>query len=546
MLRDISKIVGTFFWGFALMLLLPFFLAIYYEFVANPLDHPQPHSTWAFLISIVICSIVAMFFSWMGKKSSGRMFRRESLAAVVLIWVLAPAIAAMPFVFSGTLTNPIQAYFEATSGITTTGATLLSPKRFNAQGEEIPYTSIVKMELETEYVWYGTIDPVRDAEGKIIKEGIEAVSKAVLFWRSLLQWLGGLGIVVLFVAILPVLGVGGRLLFHSEMPGPMKEALTPRIKETAIVLWKIYVGLSLILFSFLLITNAELPTFDAVCITLSTISTGGFTVINGSIGAYNNTNTELVVMLFMLLGSINFALYYYSLRGKFYRFCDMELIVFLTVISLSALFVAANLVGTVNYITTGGEEGVYSVSDALRVGFFQVISAQTSSAFSVADYDQWPYPIQVLLLVLIYLGGMAGSTTGGMKMIRHIMLFRIAKDKIELLFRPETVRSVRVGNRTVNIGTVITVLCFFLTVIAMAVLGTFLLTLDGLDPETALTVITSTINNSGMGFRQAGPTDSYAFLSEFSLILTSTWMIMGRLEFFTVLVVLVPQFWKRD
>jgi len=546
MIRDISKIVGAFLWGFALMMIIPLLLAGYYEFTADSIHHPQPHSTFAFFISVIICGLAAGLFSWIGSKSSGRMFRRESLAAVVLIWLLAPAFASLPFVLSGTLSNPVQAYFEATSGITTTGASLLTPKRFNAQGEEIPYSRIVKLELETEYIWYGTVEPVRDADGKIIREGIEAVSKAVLLWRSLLQWLGGLGIIVLFVAILPALGVGGRLLFHSEMPGPIKDNLTPRIKETAIVLWKIYVGLSFFQFSLLLLTNSNLHAFDALCITFSTISTGGFTVINGSIGAYNNASTEIIVMLFMLIGSMNFALYYYSMMGKFYRFYDVELIVYLVVISVSAFFVSANLVGTVNYLTDGGKEGVYSISEALRTGFFQVISAQTSSGFAVGDYDKWSYPLQSLMLILIYVGGMAGSTAGGMKMIRYVMLFKIAKDKIELLFRPETVRSFRIGERTIDAGTAITVLCFFLTVVAMAVLGTFLLILDGMDPETSITVITSTINNSGMGFRQAGPTDSFAFLSEFGCMLTSLWMIMGRLEFFTVLVVLVPEFWKRD
>jgi len=343
MIRDISKIVGTFLWGFALMMLIPLILAGYYEYTADPFDHPQPHSTFAFFVSIVICGSAALLFSWIGSKSAGRMFRRESLAAVVMIWLLAPAFASLPFILSGTIANPVQAYFEATSGITTTGASLLTPKRFNAEGEEIPYTRTVKLELETEYVWYGTVDPIRDADGTVIREGIEAVSKAVLLWRSLLQWLGGLGIIVLFVAILPALGVGGRLLFHSEMPGPIKEGLTPRIKETAIVLWKIYVGLSLIEFSLLLLTNSNMSTFDAVCITLSTISTGGFTVVNGSIGAYNNANTEIVVMLFMMVGSINFSLYYFSIKGKFYRFYDVELIVYLVVISLSSFFVSANL-----------------------------------------------------------------------------------------------------------------------------------------------------------------------------------------------------------
>lgn len=546
MIRDISKIVGTFLWGFALVMCAPLLLALFYEFIGDPADHPQPHSTLAFALSIAVCCLAAAFFSWIGSKSSGRMFRREGLAAVVLIWLLAPAFAALPFLFSGTLSNPVQAYFETTSGITTTGASLLTPKRFNAEGEEIPYVRKVRYELVTDYVWYGTVEPVRDSDGAIIKEGIEAVSKAILFWRSFLQWLGGLGIVVLFVAILPALGVGGRLLFHSEMPGPIKESLTPRIKETAIVLWKIYVGLSLVQIALLSYTNRDLPLFDSICITLSTISTGGFTVVNGSIGAYDNAATEYVVMLFMMIGSINFSLYYFGLKGKFFRFYDVELIVYLVVVTISALFVSANLVGTVDYLTTSGESGVYSVNQALRTGFFQVISAQTSSGFAVANYDKWPYPLQMLMLILIYLGGMAGSTAGGMKMIRHIMLFRICKDKIELIFRPETVRSLRIGNRTVDTGAAITVLCFFLTEIFMAVLGTFLLTLDGNDPETAVTVITSTINNSGMGFREAGPTDSFAFLSNFGCVLTSLWMMLGRLEFFTVLVVLVPEFWKRD
>ncbi|MCB1149845.1 MAG: TrkH family potassium uptake protein, partial [Chlamydiia bacterium] len=368
----------------------------------------------------------------------------------------------------------------------------------------------------------------------------------ILFWRSFLQWLGGLGIVVLFVAILPVLGVGGKMLFHSEMPGPIKESLTPRIKETALALWKIYLGLSAVQVMLLMVTNTELDLFNAVCITLSTISTGGFTVVNGSIGAYNSSATEWVVLIFMLLGSINFSLFYFLFKGKLYRLKDIELIVYLILITVSSIYVASSLVGEPDFLTNGERGPLLTVNDAIRQGFFQVISAQTSSGFAIANYDKWPYALQSLMLILIYIGGMAGSTAGGMKMIRHIMIFRIAQDKIELMFRPETVRSFRIGNVKVDTSAAITVLVFFVTVISMAVLGTFLLTLDGMDPETALTVITSTINNSGMGFREAGPTDSFAFLSNFGLILTSLWMIMGRLEFFTILVILVPAFWKED
>jgi trk system potassium uptake protein len=546
MFREISKILGIYLFGFSLTLLLPFGLAIYYQFFADAAYHPQPHSAWAFLATIFLTALLSALFVWIGRGAKGRLYRREGLAAVVFIWLLTPVLAAVPFVLSGTLVDPVQAYFEATSGITTTGASVLTPKIYDDEGEEIPYRSVLKLVPRTEYVWYGNIEPVRDEEGNIVKEGIEAVGHAVLFWRSFLQWLGGLGIVVLFVAILPALGVGGKMLFHSEMPGPVKEGLTPRIKETASVLWKIYLGLSFLEFALLLGTNPELRIFDAACITLSCISTGGFTVVNGSIGAYNSAATEWVVTAFMIFGSINFSLYFYSLRGKFFRLYDVELIVYFIIIFVSSIFVTGYLVGSTEYLTTGGTGDVYSVSGAVRTGFFQFISAITSSGFAVADYDSWPYAVQSLMVISIYLGGMAGSTAGGMKIIRHIMLFRIVQDKIELLFRPETVRNFRIGERSVNIAAALTVLCFFVTVIAMAALGTFLLTLDGLDPQSALAVITSTINNSGMGFREAGPTASFAFLSEFGMILTSLWMIMGRLEFFTLLVVLVPAFWRES
>ncbi len=544
MFREISKILGYFLSGLTLTLFLPLCLALFYQFWSEPAHHPQPHSSLAFFYTILISAALAAIFLFFGRKSEGRLYRREGLASVFFIWMLTPAIAGLPFLFSGTLENPIQAYFEAASGITTTGASVFQAKKYNPAGKEVPYRSVIEYDLKTVYEWYGTIAPVKNAKGEVIKTGIEAVSKAVLFWRSFLQWLGGVGIVVLFVAILPALGTGGKMLFQSEMAGPVKEGLTPRIKETALALWKIYAGLTLLETALLIMTNTDLTLLDALTITFSTLSTGGFTIINGSIGGYNNANTEWVVIAFMLLGSFNFSLYYYALKGKFFRFYDIELLVFLIIVLISGIYASSFLVGTEEYLTSGKTGGIYSISAALRTGFFQTVSAQTSTGFSSANYDLWPYPIQTLMLILIFMGGMAGSTSGGIKMIRHIMLFRIGQNKVERLFRPETVRSFRVGERSIDVSAAITVLCFFLTIIALSVLGTFLLTFDGLDPETALTTITIMVNNSGLGFRQGGPTDSFAFLNNFGLIVNSLWMIMGRLEFFTILVVLVPAFWR--
>lgn len=543
----IWKILGTFLFAFALTLLLPISVAIYYEYITSTPPEPiASPATLPFLITLLVTLGFAGFFSWLGRKAKGgELYRKEGLASVVLIWLLTPAIASLPFLLTGTLERPCQAYFEATSGLTTTGASLLMAKNYDPRtGDEIPYERTVHGEIETKYSFYGTVKPIRGPHGEILLEGIEAVPRPVLLWRSFLQWLGGLGIIVLFVAILPALGIGGKVLFHAEMPGPLKETLTPRLKETAAMLWKIYLGLSAMEMLLLKITNSDMTWFDVAAVTFSTISTGGFTVRNGSIGAYHNISTEWVVIAFMVIGSINFSLYYYCLRGKLYRLYQPELITYLIILAIAGIYAATHLVGTQKILLTGEPSTIFQWSDSIRTGLFQVISAQTSTGFATTDYDKWPYVMQVMMLILIYIGGMSGSTAGGIKMMRHVMVFRLVQDKVERLFRPEMVKAFRIGERKVGQEAALTVLCFFITVLALSVLGTFLLSLDGLDPQTALTVVTSTINNSGMGFRLAGPTDSYAFLSNFGLMLTSAWMILGRLEFFAVLVMLVPAFWK--
>lgn len=543
--REIWKILGAFFLAFSLMLLIPLGLAVYYEWIT---DTPPitPPSALAFLETFGIGLAIAAILLFLGRKAHGKeLYRKEGLISVVMIWLLTPMFAALPFLLSGTLSSPVQAYFEATSGLTTTGASLLSPKIYDPDtGNEIPHVRVVRQELDTYYVFYGTVNPVRNQQGEIVLEGIEAVSKPILLWRSFLQWLGGLGIIVLFVAILPALGVGGKVLYHAEMPGPIEETLTPRLKETAAMLWKIYVGLSLLQIGLLKFFDPNLPWYDAFTVTFSTISTGGFTAKNGSISSYNSASLEWIVILFMLVGSINFSLYFYCLKRKFYRLYEPELLVYLLVLTLAGSFAIYFLQGTLLYPLNGSEPTFFGWGDSIRTGFFQVISAQTSTGFATTNYDLWPLPTQVLMLILIYVGGMSGSTAGGIKMMRHIMAFRIVQNKVELMFRPETVRSFKVGVKEVGVNAALTVLCFFLTVLAIAVLGTFFLVLSGLDPESALTVTSSTINNSGMGFREAGPTDSYAFLSTFPLIISSLTMILGRLEFFAVLVILVPAFWK--
>ncbi len=547
-IRDISKVLGAYLFFFSLILCLPFGLSLYDQFYLDPIHHPQSYCSGSFLVTIMITLTAAIFLYSYGKGGHGRLFRREGILAVVLVWLLTPLFGGIPFYVSDTLQNPVFAYFEAMSGFTTTGATVMQAKKFDlSSGEETHHeTSYTGIE-EVSYSYKGTIEPIRDAHtGEILYEGIEAVSRALLFWRCMMQWLGGGGIMVLFVAVLPALGVGGKMLMQSEVTGPIKDALTPRIKETAIQLWKIYFSLTLLEIFLLYVTNPEMDLFNSVAVTFSTLSTGGFSVRNESIGGYGNSTTEWIVLAFMILGSVNFSLYFFCLRGKFFKLWDPELILFLTIALGISSFATWQILGTNQAFLSGAIGTDYTLGEAIRAGSFQLVSAMTSTGFSVANYEMWPYVVQVLMLIVMYIGGMSGSTAGGMKVIRHLMLFRISQNKVESLFRPEAVRSIKIGYKEIDTSVAINVLSFFFLVLALAVLGTFLYTLDGIDPETAIGLISCMINNTGIAFRQAGATNSFAFLSDSSALLSCFWMILGRLEVFAVLVLLVPTFWREE
>jgi len=545
--RDILQILSLYLFGFALILAIPLLLAFYYEFV-NPAAHPQPHSTLAFLISLVCCGALGLLCHFFGNPKQKHLYKKEGIALVAIIWLITPAIAALPFVFSGTLTNPIQAYFEATSGLTTTGSTVLQAKAYDPKtSQEIPITATYgDLSKAITYSYYGTVAPVRNPEtGEVLYNGIEAVSKALLFWRSFIQWLGGLGVIVLFVAILPSLGVSGKLLAQSEMPGPIKDAWTPRIKQTAIQLWSIYVVLTIVLIGLLMVTNMKMELLDAVTLSFSTLSTGGFSIRNESVAFYQNPVTDWIIIIFMVLGATNFSLFYSVFRGKMYRLYNVELFLFLGIILFSCALASWYLLGTTTGLLDGGKEQIDTIGKAIHYGSFHVISALTSTGFDTVNYDTWPSVVQALLLIVMFVGGMSGSTAGGIKIIRQYILFRIGQYKIESIYRVGTVRQFRVYDQEVNAETSQNVLCFFLLIITISVLGTFLYIMDNIDPETSLGLVGCMINNCGLAFRMAGPTDSFAFLSNFSSILSSALMLLGRLEFFVLLAILIPSFWKK-
>jgi trk system potassium uptake protein TrkH len=485
--------LGRYLLSLSCVLAIPLIVAVLYRFFWG--DPNQPDSMWGFLFTGALALSLGLILSRLYKQSEKTATRSESILLVVVIWFVTAAFGALPFLFSGTFSNPLDAYFESMSALTTSGATV------------IPIT-----ELET-------------------------LGKAILFWRSFLQWIGGMGIVVLFVAVLPALSMGGRFLFEAEVSGPTKDSMTPRIKETASLLWKIYVGLTALQTILLIATNSEMPLFDAINISFATVSTGGFTITSEGIAGYHSLATNVIVTIFMLLGSINFGLYIYCLRGKLFKLYDTELIVYLCALACASLIVSWNL-----WISSALP---FSFQEALAFGTFQAISSQTSTGFALTNYDQWPFICQALLLILMFVGGMAGSTSGGIKIARHVVLLRVLKHKVESIFRPDAVRVLKVGEKEITDRSAITVLVYFCILISFAVLGTLLLLMDGIDPQTAMTTIATMTNNGGLSFGLAGVTGSYAFLPPFSKIVSIIWMVLGRLEFFALLVLCLPSFWRK-
>ncbi len=528
----IYRLLSKYLLYLAFLMMIPLLFAAYCQFIAYEL-HPQSHSTLSFAITIAVCLAISFALHKWGNSKKDQLRRHEGILLVVAIWLATSLVSALPFFLSRTLTNPIDAYFEAMSGLTTTGASMICPKAYNPTGEEIPHHITNLHVPDKTYTFYGTVAPIYDPETNLVlHSGIEAVGKAILLWRSMLHWIGGLGIVVIFLTVLPALQVGGKFLYQVEMTGPIKEGITPRVKSTSSQLWRLYLCLTLLEIALLLATNGEMPLFDAICVSLSNISTGGFSVRNDSIASYHSTATQWIVFLFMILGSLNFSLYFHALRMKFKQIMAPDFFLFLGTLLAGCLLVSIPLIGE------------YSIGQAFKEGSFQAVSMQTSTGFITANYDLWPFASQMFMLLLMFVGGMSGSTAGGIKTSRFYILFKIVQHRLESIYRPDSVRTLRIGSSEVDDKNALTVLSFFCIVAFFVILGAASLILDGIDPETSLGLIACFLNNVGTAFRAAGPLDSFAFLSPFSKILSILWMLLGRLEYYVVLLLLLPSFWK--
>lgn len=530
MIRIFSKIISKYLFYLSGLILIPLIVAFYYQFFSRA--HPQPHTTLAFGITLIICLLVASFLYFYGKKAKEELYQRESIFIVVLVWVLSALLCSLPFSISQTLT-PLDAYFEAMSGLTTTGATVICPKAYSPEtGAEILLQHTNTRVPDKTYSFYGTVAPIRNPEtGQIEKTGIEAVSKAILLWRSLLQWVGGMGIVVIFLAVLPVIGVGGKYLYRMESTGSAEDEVSPRIHDTATKLWKLYSAFTILQVMLFKITTPSMPFFDAINLSLTSISTGGFTVRNNGVESYPFI-TQAIIMIFIVLGSINFALYFQLIRRKFTKVYVPDLILFLCVALIGSVAVSTFLIPELGFFT------------ALKEGFFQALSFQTTAGFYSTNYDLWPFSAQMIMILLMFIGGMSGSTSGGIKTFRFYIIYKILIHRLESIFRPDTVRKLYVGKKEIDDKNALTILVFFCLVAFFVIAGGTIFIFDGVDPETSIGLISCLLNNVGVAFRSVGPTESMAFLSPISKILAIVWMLLGRLEFFVVLLLFLPSFWK--
>jgi trk system potassium uptake protein len=415
---------------------------------------------------------------------------KDGFLIVTLGWLLFAMIGALPFKISGFIPSYTDAFFETMSGFTTTGASILN--------------------------------------------NIEGLPHGLLFWRSFTHWLGGMGIILLSLAILPLLGIGGMQLFKAEVPGPTPDKLTPRIKHTAELLWGVYVFISLV--EAVLLKLAGMNWFDAFCHTFGTMATGGFSTRTASIGYYNSALIDYIITFFMIIAGINFALHYRALRGKpLTYFKDRETVFFLIVILIAIVLVGAD----VSRISGN------KFSDSMQESVFQVVSIITTTGYGTADYELWSSSSKIILFILMFMGGCAGSTGGGMKIIRSIILMKFGLNEIKRLIHPQAVLPVRVGDIIVSREIVTNIGGFFLLYVAIFVCGILVMSGLGLDFETSFGSVAATINNIGPGLGDVGPSKNYAGIPFLGKWFLSFLMLVGRLEIFTVLILFTPSFWKK-
>ncbi len=452
--------------------------------------YDEPEALRSLLLSGIITFFSGFTAFILTRKHDYRNIRKkEGYIIVTVIYLSISFFGALPFYIDSAVPDFSDAFFESTSGIATTGATIF-------------------------------VD-------------IESLPKGLLFWRSMTHWLGGMGIIVLTLAILPILGVGGMQLFVAEVPGTTPSRLHPRITQTAKRLWGIYAGLTVILTVLLMAGGMNL--FHSINHAFSTVATGGFSTQNDSIGGYS-AYTQYVIVLFMILGATSFSLHYFVLKGQFYKVLDNEEFLFFLKLlgGFTVLFCSALLI-----VKQSGFENTF------RESLFQVVSIVTTTGFTTTDYMEWQGFLWFFLFLLMFTGGCIGSTAGGLKMIRVLVLVKNTRLEFKRLLHPMAVIPVRINRKTIPQEIIHNFLAFFLLYMLLFMAGAASMTLFGLDFTSAIGASAATLGNIGPAIANVGPIESYANIPNAAKWILSFYMIMGRLEIFTVLLLFSPSFWKK-
>lgn len=472
--------------------ILGFLLLVEAAFMATvlPISFIDETLKERYFTDALLATIAAgLLFFFIGRKAPTMVGKRDAYIIVSLTWIVTSAFGALPFYMSGYINSYTDAFFETVSGFSTTGASIITD--------------------------------------------IEALPRDLLFWRSLTHWLGGMGIIVLSVAVLPILGIGGMQLFMAEMPGVTYDKLHPRITDTAKRLWGIYVILTVA--QFLLLWAGEMDWFDSACHTFATMATGGFSTRNASVAAFG-PYSQYVIIVFMILAGTNFTMHYFALHGWFGKvWGNEEFRTYIYIIALSTIIIGVNL-----YWHTSAQ-----IEPMIRDVLFMVVSILTTTGFVTADYLQWPTFLWMIIVLLMFIGGSTGSTGGGIKVIRQSLLLKNSFMEMRRAIHPAAVLPAKYNGKSVSQDIVYKVMAFFLVYILIFAAGVMVLTAMGIDFDTSIGASAACLGNIGPGIGKVGPVFNYEFLPDAAKWVLSFLMVLGRLELFTVLMLFSRHFWRK-
>lgn len=448
------------------------------------------HNVFLFSMAITIAAGFCLIIISKNKNREDYINQKEGMAAVTLSWTAICIFGALPFYMSPDFSSFINAVFESVSGFTTTGSSVMT--------------------------------------------NIEGASKSLLFWRSLIQWLGGMGIIVLSLAILPFLGVGGIQLYKAEVPSPVPDKLTPKLSDSAKILWIIYAAMTLL--EIILLFSGGMSLFEAVCHAFTTMPTGGFSPRNASIAHYNSAFFDYVMVVFMIMAGINFSLHYQMLKGRTLAFWkDGECRFFLSLTAILICLVTWDVFGSV----------YDSIEDAFRFSAFQVSSILTTTGYATADYEKFPGLSQVILFICMFIGACAGSTGGGMKCARIFACIKYCYRELFQLIHPRSINQIKINNNIIPDRVLRSIMGFLALYIGIFIISSLLIALMGHDLMTAFGAVAACIGNIGPGFGSVGPAENFAHITGSGKLLLSLCMLLGRLEIYTIIILFVPEFWKR-